>query len=142
MVGLNEYELAVALGIILSVLFVFAVIFERVWFKLYGFIDDSKEAEHSKIIRFLCLRKGYKDRRSEVYWFSIPSGGISDGTWPFIQFALSLLIGPIAVLMAFKLYALSMFIISSIAVLFLARFAFRAKKVMSKHINNKEIHKS
>ena len=140
MFGLNEFVLAIALGCIFFALFILVFIFERIWFKLYGFINDSKEVEHSKIIRYLCLRKGYTDRVSSCYWFDTPGGGISDGTGSFFQCALLFLASPIVLLIAFKLYALSLFILSSIALLYLARFAFRAKKVMSKHISNEAIH--
>ena len=112
MFGLNEYGLALGLGVIFLVLYICVFLFERAWFLLYGFIDESKPTEHSQVMRFFCLRKGYTDRDSSAYWFNTPDGDISNGTGVFLQYGATLLAPPLLCLIAFKLYVITLFLVS------------------------------
>ena len=143
MFGLNEYGLAIGLGVILFVLCVVVIIAESLWYSLFSFIDESEKPKHSKIITKLALSMGYTEREYiSCFRFYDSEQELKGGFWPFMKHALILSLSPILILLAFKLYAITLFLVSATALLFLARFAFRAKKLMNKHIADKDAHKA
>lgn len=143
MFGLNEFGLAIGLGVILFVLCVAVIAIETLWGILFSFIDESEKPKHSKIITKLALSMGYTERECcTSFRFYDSKKELQGGFWPFMKHALALSLSPILILIAFKLYAITLFLLSATALLFLARFAFRAKKLMNKHIADKDAHKA
>ena len=142
MFELNEYVLAVGLGAILFALCVAVIVIEVLWGLIFSFIDESEKPKHSKIVTKLALSMGYTERDyCTAFRFYDSEDEMQTGLWPFMKHALALSLFPIFILIAFKLYAITLFLLSATALLFLARFAFRAKKLMSKHIEDKDAHK-
>ena len=142
MFELNEFGLAIGLGVILFVLCVASIIIEALWGFIFSFIDESEKPKHSKIITKLALSMGYTEREyCTSFRFYDSNNEMQGSLWPFMKHALALSLSPILILIAFKLYAITLFLLSAAALLFLARFAFRAKKLMSKHIADKDAHK-
>ena len=142
MFGLNEFGMAIGLGVILFVLCVAIIVIEALWGVIFSFIDESEAPKRSKIIHKLALSMGFTVRCETSFWgFYDSKNQMQSGCWVFMKHSLSLSLSPVLILIAFKLYAITLFLLSATALLFLARFAFRAKKLMNKHIADKGAHK-
>jgi hypothetical protein len=142
MFGLNEFQLAIGLGVVLFVLCFIVIVVEAIWCVIYGFIDDSDVNEHSGIITKLAASMGYRERSTKGIWrFYDSKNEMQSGIWVFMNYAIPLSLSPIVIVLAFKLYAITLFLISGTALLFLARFVMRSKKLFSKHVADKDAHK-
>jgi len=127
--------LAVACGLI--------ILLGKAWRHAWGWIDDS-EPGRNPVLELIARLRGWttfetKGTTSTYLWWKDKKG--ETRTDPFIDLFLVVLFTPLSIYLVFKLYALALFVVSLLAIAFVARFARRHKKLFDKHIKDPEAHK-
>lgn len=168
---MNEYQMAFGLGAsafcFVGVAYILCYVCQWVW----SWVDDGEMSsvnwlcEKTRLTKWKypvynahgdCLRRK-RDRGDKPFGYAKDKKNKNKGVSGLIEgkdyvysfnlsttclpFMFSLLALPMAALIAFKLYPVTLFIGTSIAVAYLSRFARRSKKLFDKHVTDKDAHK-
>jgi len=141
---MNEYEFAMVLGFVLAVCVLLFLIGSAVTQRAWAFVDDSKVGNNNFAMVKICSLFGLKPNSEGSCWnySNEKNDKKSDGDVPLLKVLLFSFLSPIFVLLAYKAYVITLFIFTLLILMFIARMAFRGKKLFNKHIKDKDAHRS
>jgi hypothetical protein len=140
----NIFEQAIVLGVTLAVCFILTGFIGIIWSNVWSWIDDNETEVTNPINRIALLLCAGRKTDIYDYWryrafFNVTR---TDDILIIYFWAISVLLSaPIAILLAVKLYEISLFIVAVVLIAHLARFARRHKKVFDKHVKDPDAHK-
>lgn len=136
---MNEYEIAITVGVCLAAMWVLAYILCWIGQWAWAWINDSEVGKRNKMVEVIALRVGY-EIVDYIYMYR-KNLRDTDGEAPFFICGAALSISPLAMVMAFSYYPVSIGVATAATLAFMARFALRHKKLFDKHIVSKGAHK-
>jgi hypothetical protein len=141
---INEYEIAFLCGVVIAALWIVAYLLCRFGQWAWAWVDDAKVGKRNLIVNWLAMMQGYTHRdpgydTEFVYWNKDKSDS-AVGILPFLQALLATSIAPMAIVIAFKLYAVTLIVLTLMVTAWVARFSRRHKKLFDKHIVDKDAH--
>ncbi|HDS0956592.1 hypothetical protein [Pseudomonas sp.] len=139
----NYFALACGLGLLLGLAWFALYLLSWAWVWSWAWMDDSKPPKRNPLIEAVNKYRGLEPGQGICckYGYQGKDGERKDGEGGFFYPFLALALGPLALLVAFKLYPVVLAAATALAVAHVARFARRHKKLFDKHIKDPEAHK-
>ena len=135
---------ALAAGFFLALVWIASIVGSKLWAMTWNWIDDGdSKVEFNPLVLAVMRRLGYtNDRDSSCYPYQKNKGeDISDGSRAVFFPLLLLLFSPLAIVIGYRLYPLTIAAITLFLLARLARFARRHRKLFDKHLKDPEAHK-
>lgn len=140
----HRFALAVAMGVLLAILFALVLLAASIWKLVWNWIDEGESPiKRNQIVEWLYRRAGYEpaDKYSGGYKFINKKGRFTNGEPAWMLPFVGLLLGPTIVLTLFVLYEVTLAVVVLYVVAHTARFARRTSKALNKHAADPHAHK-
>jgi len=138
---MNEYEMAFIGGGVIAAMWI--VVYLLCWCCqwAWAWMDDSKVYKANLIVYFLAKKWGFKDDDTDCVYFSHPAlEGYGEGALPFFVSLWLTASIPFFLVLTFNFSVIALIVVSLVGSAYLTRVVLRQKKLLDKHMADKEAH--